>query len=129
MSNPTIQPQIEEPNQVAKDVESEDSDWPVEAAVNSPAEDPVLTTYRRSIDNIDAALIHMLAERFRITQAVGEYKAKSRLAPADPGREQRQIQRLRKLALEADLDPEFSEKFIRFVIEEVIRHHQLARGE
>lgn len=110
---------------MAKDVESEDGEWPVEAA----APDPVLTTYRRSIDNIDAALIHMLAERFRITQAVGEHKAKSKLAPADPGREQRQIQRLRKLAVEADLDPEFSEKFIRFVIDEVIRHHRLARGE
>ncbi len=38
--------------------------------------DPVLAVYRKSIDNIDAAIIHMLAERFRITQAVGEYKAK-----------------------------------------------------
>ena len=94
-----------------------------------PKTDPVLTSFRKSIDNIDAALIHMLAERFRITQAVGEYKAKTALPPADPQREARQIERLRKLALEADLDPEFSEKFIRFVIDEVIRHHQIARGE
>jgi chorismate mutase len=68
----------------------------------------------------------MLAERFRITQAVGEYKARCKMPPADPGREQRQIARLRALAEAADLDPEFSEKFIRFVIEEVIRHHQRA---
>ena len=88
--------------------------------------DPVLCGYRKSIDNIDAALIHMLAERFRITQAVGEYKAKTQMAPADPSREKKQVQRLRKLAEEADLDPEFSEKFIRFVIDEVIRHHQQA---
>ena len=91
--------------------------------------DPVLDGFRKSIDNIDAALIHMLAERFRITQAVGEYKAKTKLPPADPNREARQIERLRKLAVEADLDPEFSEKFIRFVIDEVIRHHRKARGE
>ena len=90
--------------------------------------DAVLAAYRKSIDNIDAALIHMLAERFRITQAVGEYKAKTQLPPADPDREQRQIGRLRKLAEEADLDPEFSEKFIRFVIDEVIRHHNRARA-
>jgi chorismate mutase len=90
-------------------------------------EDPVLAGFRKSIDNIDAALIHMLAERFRITQAVGEYKATAALPPADPAREARQISRLRALAGEADLDPEFSEKFIRFVIEEVIRHHQQAR--
>ena len=90
--------------------------------------DPVLNTYRKSIDNIDAAIIHMLAERFRITKAVGEYKAKVTLPPADPAREQRQIERLRSLAQEADLDPEFSEKFLRFIIDEVIRHHEKARG-
>ena len=97
--------------------------------MTDPQDDPVLAGFRRSIDNIDAALIHMLAERFRITQAVGEYKATANLPPADPGREERQIARLRSLAEDADLDPEFSEKFIRFVIDEVIRHHQLARGE
>ncbi len=93
------------------------------------ASDKKLANFRRSIDNIDAALIHMLAERFRITQAVGEFKAQNELPPADPSREQTQIQRLRTLAEAADLDPEFSEKFIRFVIDEVIRHHRRARGE
>jgi chorismate mutase len=92
------------------------------------APDPVLAAYRKSIDNIDAALIHILAERFRITQAVGEYKAKVTLPPADPDREARQIARLRKLSEDANLDPEFSEKFLRFIIDEVIRHHEKARG-
>jgi chorismate mutase len=87
-------------------------------------QDAVLAAYRKSIDNIDAALIHMLAERFRITQAVGEYKAEAGLPASDPAREGRQIERLRALAVDADLDPEFSEKFIRFVIDEVIRHHR-----
>lgn len=90
--------------------------------------DPVLASYRKSIDNFDAALVHILAERFRITQAVGEYKAKAALPPADPSREAEQIARLRALAEEANLDPEFSEKFIRFVIDEVIRHHESARS-
>jgi chorismate mutase len=99
------------------------------ASQTEPApEDPTLAAYRKSIDNIDAALIHMLAERFRITQAVGEYKATASLPPADPAREARQIARLRALAVEAELDPEFSEKFIRFVIDEVIRHHERARN-
>lgn len=91
--------------------------------------DPVLAGYRKSIDNIDAALIHILAERFRITQAVGEYKARSALPPADPERENEQIARLRRLAQEAELDPEFSEKFLRFIIDEVIRHHERAAAE
>jgi len=89
--------------------------------------DATLAAYRDSIDNIDAALVFMLAERFKITQKVGAYKAKAGLPPADPGREGRQIARLRELARAAKLDPEFSEKFLRFVIEEVIRHHERAK--
>jgi len=89
--------------------------------------DDTLSRYRQSIDNIDAALVFMLAERFKITQAVGRYKAQTGLPPADPGREERQIARLRQLAHDADLDPEFSEKFLRFVIDEVIRHHERLR--
>ncbi|WP_066812333.1 MULTISPECIES: chorismate mutase [Sphingomonas] len=91
--------------------------------------DDVLDAYRSSIDNIDAALIHMLAERFKVTQAVGRYKAQAGLPPADPSREERQIARLRQLAEEARLDPEFSEKFLRFIIDEVIRHHERLRDE
>lgn len=94
--------------------------------VSGMSEDAVLAGYRQSIDNIDAAMIHILAERFRITQAVGAYKAHNKLPASDPGREERQITRLRKLAEDARLDPEFSEKFLRFIIEEVIRHHQKA---
>lgn len=96
---------------------------------DSPAIDPVLAGYRSSIDNIDTALIHMLAERFRITKAVGEYKAEMKLPPSDPAREERQIARMRTLAEDAHLDPEFSEKFLRFIIDEVIRHHQQAQKD
>ena len=102
-----------------------DPDTP--ASPETHTDDPVLASFRRSIDNIDAALIHMLAERFRITQAVGDYKAQVTLPPADPEREKRQIARLRALAEEASLDPEFSEKFLRFIIDEVIRHHERAQ--
>lgn len=86
--------------------------------------DEQLDGYRSSIDNIDAALIHLLAERFKITQAVGRYKAAAGLPAADPDREARQIARLRSLAEEAGLDPVFSEKFLRFIVAEVIHHHQ-----
>ena len=79
---------------------------------------------RGSIDNMDAALVHLLAERFKITQQVGLLKAEHGLPPADPAREAQQIARLRSLAEEAKLDPEFAEKFLSFVVAEVVRHHE-----
>lgn len=88
-----------------------------------------LSGYRQSIDNIDAALVHMLAERFSCTKAVGVLKAKYNLPPADPAREEYQIERLRRLAKDADLDPDFAEKFLNFVITEVIRHHEQIAAE
>jgi chorismate mutase len=86
--------------------------------------DPELLRLRDSIDNIDAALIHLLAERFKCTQAVGVYKAQHQLPPADPSREAAQIARLRELAAKAKLDPDFAEKFLGFIVKEVIRHHE-----
>ncbi|MCR8670609.1 chorismate mutase [Agrococcus sp. HG114] len=88
-----------------------------------------LLRLRRSIDNVDAVLIHTLAERFKLTQAVGELKAAHAMPPSDPAREATQIARLRRLAEEADLDPEFAEKFLNFVIAEVIHHHERIAGE
>ena len=88
-----------------------------------------LLSYRQSIDNIDAALLHMLAERFRCTKEVGLLKARYDLPPADPAREEYQIERLRRLAKDDHLDPDFAEKFLNFVIKEVIRHHEAIAAE
>ncbi|WP_457962938.1 chorismate mutase [Arthrobacter sp. D1-29] len=83
-----------------------------------------LLSIRSSIDNIDATLVFLLAERFKATQKVGFLKAAHRLPAGDPGRETAQIARLRRLAEEAHLDPAFAEKFLNFIIGEVIRHHE-----
>ena len=91
------------------------------ATLDIPAE---LKKFRASIDNLDAALIHILAERFRTTKEVGELKARHALPPADPDREKKQVERLRRLAAEAELDPDFAEKLLNFIIKEVIRHHE-----
>jgi len=89
---------------------------------------PELLEIRHSIDNIDAAIVHLLAERFKQTRKVGELKARQGLPAADPMREARQIARLRSLAVTADLDPEFAEKFLNFLVKEVIRHHEIIAG-
>ena len=78
---------------------------------------------RGSIDNIDAALVHLLAERFKCTQRVGVLKAEAGMPPADPAREAEQIARLRALSDASGLDPVFAEKFLTFIIAEVIHHH------
>ena len=46
------------------------------------------------------------------------------MPPADPVREDQQIARLRTLAVESGLDPAFTEKFLRFIVDEVILHHK-----
>jgi chorismate mutase len=87
-----------------------------------------LARLRASIDNIDAALVHLLAERFKCTQAVGELKARAGMPPADPEREVEQVARLRALADESGLDPQFAEAFLGFIVAEVIHHHERIAG-
>lgn len=89
-----------------------------------PAVMAELLSIRSSIDNFDATLVYLLAERFKATQRVGILKATHQLPAADPNREKAQIQRLRALAESANLDPAFAEKFLNFIISEVIHHHQ-----
>jgi len=88
-----------------------------------------LTELRGSIDNLDAAIVHLLAERFKATQQVGVLKATHGMPPSDPAREAQQIERLRRLAKDADLDPVFAEKFLTFVVQEVVRHHTVLAEE
>ncbi|HAE95014.1 MULTISPECIES: chorismate mutase [Hyphomonas] len=87
-----------------------------------------LTKLRSSIDNLDAIIIHTLAERFKATQEVGKLKAVHNMPPADKDREAKQIDRLRRLAQESGLDPAFAEKLLNFIVAEVIRHHEQIRG-
>ena len=91
--------------------------------------DPELEQLRGSIDNLDSAIICLLAERFKITQRVGVLKKSRGLAQADPDREVQQIARLRALAEQANLDPEFAEKWLAFVVAEVVRHHEAIAAE
>ena len=89
-----------------------------------------LDRLRSSIDNLDAALVHLLAERFKCTEQVGHLKAAAGMPPADPDREAYQIARLRELASTSGLNPHFAEKVLALIIDEVIRNHsRIGRGE
>ncbi len=84
----------------------------------------LLKSHRESIDRLDAILVFTLAQRFKHTQSVGRLKAEHALPPSDPVREEAQIARLTDLAKQADLDPDFAKKFLAFIIQEVIKHHE-----
>ncbi|WP_409362175.1 chorismate mutase [Bartonella heixiaziensis] len=88
-----------------------------------------LAYLRASIDNFDAILIHVLAERFRCTDAVGHLKARYDLPTVDPVREQHQVARLRQLAIDSHLDPDFAERFLKFIIKEVVHNHEVIAEE
>jgi chorismate mutase len=94
--------------------------------MGDPAVPHEILGLRHTIDNIDAALVHLLAERFKATARVGALKAVGGLTPADPARDAWQIDRLRSIAAEAGLDPDFAENFRGFIVAEVIRHHEHA---
>ena len=84
----------------------------------------LLHDHRESIDRLDAILVYTLAERFKQTQSVGRLKAEHNLPPSDPAREAAQMARLEQLSQQADLDPALAKKFLTFIIQEVIRHHE-----
>lgn len=95
-------------------------------AADIPAE---LVSLRASIDNLDAAVIHIMAERFKITQRVGQLKAQLNMPPADPKREEQQIARLRQLAKESQLDPQFAAELLAFIVSKVVRNHEQIRND
>lgn len=79
---------------------------------------------RQSIDNIDSAIISLLAERFKFTSQVGVLKAQAGFAPADQRREDYQITRLGRIAIDAGLDPQIAEMYREFVVTEAKKRHQ-----
>ncbi len=91
--------------------------------------DDPLTQWRADIDRIDASMVALLAERFKITAAVGHWKAENAVPPVDPGRERRQVERLHALAAETGLSADFLERFLRIIIDEVVSHHRAIRNE
>ena len=82
---------------------------------------------RISIDNFDSALIHLLAERYRVTRQVGIIKKENDLPPSSPNREAEQAKRWRSLAEQSGLDPDFAERLLNFSVSDVIQNHKELR--
>ena len=78
-----------------------------------------IAALRQSIDNVDTAIVSLLAERFKYTSQVGVLKARAGFAPADY-----QIERLHRIAVDAGLDPDIAEMYREFVVTEAKRRHK-----
>jgi len=88
-----------------------------------------LEDMRKSIDNIDNAIVAMFAERFKVTNKVGVFKAENQLASKDHEREKLQFERMAALAEQYGLDPEFAQSYLEAVIDRVVKNHeQIARS-
>lgn len=83
-----------------------------------------IKSLRQSIDNVDTAIVSLLAERFKYTSQVGVLKARAGFAPADYKREDYQIERLHRIAVDAGLDPDIAEMYREFVVTEAKRRHK-----
>ena len=91
-----------------------------------PKTSKTLIGLRESVDNIDAELVHLLAERFKYTKQIGDLKALEHLPAEDPNREAEQFSRIRTLAERENLNPIFAQNLLKFIIEEVVKHHNSA---
>ena len=66
----------------------------------------------------------MFAERFKITDRVGRYKADHGLPAKDAAREEVQFARVLALAEQYGLDQDFAQQYLRSMIDQVIERHQ-----
>ena len=84
-----------------------------------------IITLRQSIDNIDNAVIYLLAERFALTNRIGSIKAQAGFAPYDSNRENEQIARLCTIAHPAGLEQSIAREYHKFVVSESKKRHKL----
>lgn len=86
-----------------------------------------LSALRVQIDAVDEQLIALLGQRFRLTDQVGQLKARHQQGAVDPAREQSQMERIRELAVAAGVAPALAENLLRAVIDEVVENHRAIR--
>lgn len=83
-----------------------------------------LDVLRGQIDEIDARLIKIFAERFKLTHQIGSYKKAQKLPARDKERERQKEEALAKLARQHGLDEELIQRIYRLLFEEVVKEHR-----
>ncbi len=103
-----------------KEISAEESN--TKANILSPLDE--LLKLRVLIDESDAKLIKHLAERFDLTEQVGQLKAKKGISATDKSRETTQAERISAIAKQEGLDASFAQEFLTAIIVEVTKRHQ-----
>ncbi len=90
---------------------------------------PQLLVLRDRIDEIDAQLLDLVAERFKVTYEIGVIKKNQRLDPVDPAREQAKLDQIRRLAGERDVDPALACDILRLLMNAAAVNHRRLNDE
>jgi chorismate mutase len=85
---------------------------------------PQLLQLRAQIDVVDAQLVSLLGQRFGLTAQVGVLKKETGLEARDPERERLQIEKVRKLATDSGVDPDFVENLFQSLLKTVVQNHR-----
>lgn len=83
-----------------------------------------LEKFRRQLDKIDEKMLKILADRFKITKKVGEYKARYYLPICDKKRESEILKNRRLLAKKLKLNEKLVKEIFEKIIKTVRANHQ-----
>ncbi|GGP22046.1 chorismate mutase [Silvimonas iriomotensis] len=87
------------------------------------SENNPLAEVRKSIDNLDNAIVAILAERFRLTERVGVIKQSESLPVEDLDRERLQEAHYRELAVSYGLNQDTLVEIMKTIIGQVKKRH------
>jgi chorismate mutase / prephenate dehydratase len=76
----------------------------------------ILDDLRKQIDDLDGLIVNLIAERMKVTREIGQEKEQSGKAVEDKTREKIVLERVRRLAAAANLNPEEIEKVYQRII-------------
>ncbi|MFZ9109746.1 MAG: chorismate mutase, partial [Ilumatobacteraceae bacterium] len=80
-----------------------------------------LDDLRKQIDDIDAAIIELLAQRMEVCREVATLKSQSNTAIIQPQRVREVLTTRRQWAINNDVDPDFAEQLFRILLSETHR--------
>lgn len=88
-----------------------------------------LNIYRKQIDEIDEQIVRLLANRFKVTQKIGDYKKIHRLEAIDTSREKIKFEQLVALSKSQNLNSKLITDIFRLVINEVVKNHNTIKND